>query len=604
MYVFGMEITNYMLLEEAHVQACPKTNLFLVKLIPFFLGLGCLFLAWLLLGGFDWYIPFKYADGDCFYAISFVRRLMDGAWYSNSEYIGFPFGSDLLDYPSSDSGNFAVLKTFLILTHNLVLTFNLYSLLGFSIIAIVSYWVLQKLQLSNILSLAAAVIFTFLPFHFVRLSVHTHIFLCWYLSVPIFTWFAYKIYSKGSLFFQLNRGYTQIIAIVITLLVSSCFGVYYAFFSILNFLGSGIVGSLKWGSCRNIFSALIATVIIVAGVSLNIAPNINFWFKNGFNQDAVIRYPFESELYGLKMTQMLLPHEDHRSFRLLNILKEYEKTPFLVNENSSSSLGAIGTIGFLTLLVVFLFYPFLKFQIDDRIQLFAFLTIFLFFFTTVGGISSIFSTFITPMLRAWNRASIFINFFSIVSFFILLEIIIKKVSNSKYLIGNLVAIALLFTAFGLWEQSLAFVDNKAYLKATKELFLSDKNFIEKIERVIPGGAVYQLPYMPFPEVASVNNLASYGLFRGYIHSSSLHWSYGGMKGRKGDLFFRNLATQPLLNQIRTIKSLGFNGIYIDRRGYTDRAKTVEAELRKILSVKPLVSKDKNLVFFLIGNKQK
>ncbi|MFM2322828.1 MAG: hypothetical protein RLZZ225_981 [Pseudomonadota bacterium] len=591
--------------QEVFVQDQSKIKtLFLTKSIPFLLAIGSFFLAWLLLGRFDWYIPFKYADGDCLYAIGFIRRLMDSFWYSSVGYIGFPFGSSLLDYPSSDAGNFAVLKLLLVLTRNLALTFNLYALLGFSVTAVACYCVLEKLLLSKSLSLAAAIIFTFLPFHFNRLMVHTHIFLCWYFCVPIFTWFAYKIYSKQTIFFQSDRGYKQIIAIIIALLALSCFGVYYSFFSLIIFIGSGIVGSLKWKSGRNIYSALISVAIVIMGVSLNLAPNINYWFKNGFNQDAVTRYSFESEIYGLKMIQMLLPHDNHRSSRLKNILKIYEKDPFLINENSSASLGIIGTMGFLALLTIFLFFPFIKFQIDDRIQLLSFLSIFLFLFATIGGFSSIFNTFVTPMIRAWNRASIFINFFSIVGFFVFVEIIIEKISNPKYLKGNLIIAALLLTLFGVYEQSLALIDNKANLKATKKLFLSDKYFTKKIEQIIPRGTVYQLPYMPFPEVASINSLASYGLFRGYIHSSTLHWSYGGMKGRKGDLFFRNLANQSLSNQIKAIKTLGFNGVYIDRRGYVDRGKVVETELRKLLSVKPLISEDENLVFFSMANKKK
>ena len=160
----------------------------------------------------------------------------------------------------------------------------------------------------------------------------------------------------------------------------SCFGVYYAFFVTLSFIGSGIVGSLKWRSSQNMYSALIAVAVIAAGVGLNIVPNVNFWIKNGLNQKVPVRHPFEAELYGLKMTQMLLPHEKHRSHRLASILQQYEATPFLINENSTASLGAIGTMGLLALLIIFFISPFVNLQIDNRIQLFSFLTVFLFFF--------------------------------------------------------------------------------------------------------------------------------------------------------------------------------------------------------------------------------
>ena len=184
----------------------------------------------------------------------------------------------------------------------------------------------------------------------------------------------------------------------------------------------------------------------------------------------------------------------------------------------------------------------------------------------------------------------------------MIEILLKKISNLKYFTGNLAVIGLLLSVFGVLEQSL--VKDKDASKIINKQYISDKHFVEKIEANIPGGAVYQLPYMPFPEVMPINNLASYALFRGYLHSSSLHWSYGCMSGRKGDLFFSNLAVQPLSNQIRAIKPLGFNGVYVDRRGYVDRGKVVETELRKVLSVEPLVSEDKNLVFFPMVNKKK
>lgn len=579
--------------QEIIVQDQPKIKtLFLIKLIPFFLGLGCFFLAWLLCGCFDWFVPFDYVKSDFFYHMSLMKRLMDGVWYYNTSYTGFPFGDNILDFPASDAGNFAVLKILAVLTRNLALVNNLYILSGYSVISIASYWVAQKLQLTRISSLAVAILFAFLPFHFMRIDHH---FLAWYFTVPLYTWFAFEIFSKQPLFFQSNKGYVQVIARVLSLLILSCFGVYYAFFAVLSFIGSGIIGSLKWRSRQNIFSAFIAVAIVFIGVGLNIAPSINFWLKNGRDPEVAERYPFEAELYGLKMTQMLLPHRNHRSIRLANVVKKYEKIPVFINENASASLGAIGTIGFLTLLAIFLFNPFLKFQIDNRVQLLAFLTIFLFLYATVGGFSSIFNTLISPMIRSVNRMSVFIDFFVIVGFFILFEMLLKKISNPKYLTGNLIVITFLLCVFGVWEQSMP--NDKVALKLVQQQFFSDKHFIEKIEAIIPNGAVYQLPYMGFPEVPTVNDLIAYALFRGYLHSTSLRWSYGGMKGRKGDLFFRNLSVQPLANQIKAIKPLGFNGIYIDRRGYADRGKSVEAELKKILSVNPLVSEDENLVFF-------
>jgi phosphoglycerol transferase len=41
---------------------------------------------------------------------------------------------------------------------------------------------------------------------------------------------------------------------------------------------------------------------------------------------------------------------------------------------------------------------------------------------------------------------------------------------------------------------------------------------------------------------------------------------GAMMGREADRFYRELSSNPMADQIRAIKKLGFAGIYIDRRG--------------------------------------
>ena len=75
----------------------------------------------------------------------------------------------------------------------------------------------------------------------------------------------------------------------------------------------------------------------------------------------------------------------------------------------------------------------------------------------------------------------------------------------------------------------------------------------EIQARLPHGAsVFQLPYVPFPEgipqTPVGGPLATYATkyepLRGYLHSSTLRWSYGAMKGRSDD-WAAQLAGQPL-----------------------------------------------------------
>lgn len=71
-----------------------------------------------------------------------------------------------------------------------------------------------------------------------------------------------------------------------------------------------------------------------------------------------------------------------------------------------------------------------------------------------------------------------------------------------------------------------------------------------------------------------------------------------MKGRAGDLFFRGLAKEPIARQIEVIRKLGFSGIYIDRRGYSDKGEKIVAQLTAALGYGPTVEHAAHkLVFF-------
>jgi hypothetical protein len=111
-----------------------------------------------------------------------------------------------------------------------------------------------------------------------------------------------------------------------------------------------------------------------------------------------------------------------------------------------------------------------------------------------------------------------------------------------------------------------------------------------------GSMVFQLPYVPFPENPPLNNMLDYDLFKGYLHSKNLRWSYGAMAGRNNN-WHQLISEEPLDNLLTKISLVGFNGIYIDRYGYSDYGKQLEMELQQKLGIEPIVSEDKRLAFF-------
>jgi phosphoglycerol transferase len=137
--------------------------------------------------------------------------------------------------------------------------------------------------------------------------------------------------------------------------------------------------------------------------------------------------------------------------------------------------------------------------------------------------------------------------------------------------------------------------------STAASFSSDQKFVQDIEKMLPSSAaIFQMPYVPFPEAAPVHQLHSYVPLVGFLHSKTLRWSSGSMQGRDGDLFYRAVSTRTVPKQIEIAKKLGFSGVYIDLLGFKDGGVKLMTELDQIPGVKrALVNDSKTKAFYLI-----
>src|SRR5471032_1407338 len=96
----------------------------------------------------------------------------------------------------------------------------------------------------------------------------------------------------------------------------------------------------------------------------------------------------------------------------------------------TASLGFVGSIGFIALLLSFL-AP--QIRQDERFFVLASITLALLLFCSIGGFSSLFALFITPMIRAWNRVSVFIAFTSIAATLLMVEQLLARDWAKRYL---------------------------------------------------------------------------------------------------------------------------------------------------------------------------
>jgi len=150
--------------------------------------------------------------------------------------------------------------------------------------------------------------------------------------------------------------------------------------------------------------------------------------------------------------------------------------------------------------------------------------------------------------------------------------------------------------FGVFEQSTrdAIPPYATYLAAND----NDSQFVSEIGQLLPhGAAVFELPYVPFPENPPVVNMSDYDEARGYIQTDTgLRWSYGAMKGRPTD-WASQATSLPVQTLLDGLVAAGFSGVWIDRYGYIDGAASLESQIQTVLGSPPIGSVNGRFLFF-------
>lgn len=547
-------------------------------------------LGWQFSGGShtDWHAPLLYRS-DAILHLIFIKRLIDGHGYWLNDLAGYPFGSGLYDFPGSDGASLVALWALGKSTGSAALAENIYYALGFPLAALAAYFVLRKLFVSRSASVAFSLLFTLLPFHFLRLG---HLYYTWYFTVPIFIWYCLRITDSAVPRLRERRLGEWAIHFAI-LVVSASLGVYYAFFGAILIGLSGVYVFMRDRLLGALAHAAVLGSFIALGVIINVTPNLAYFSDHGRSANVAQRNAGESELYGLKIAQLLLPRPGHRSQSLARGAQNYADAFPLVNENATASLGIIGSLGFLWLLYAVLVRQEASSQTDRISRQLGFLVVSLLLIATIGGFSALFAQFATSLIRAWNRCSIFIAFMSLAG----LALLFDKLWLRRRPAATMVAAGVL-AVVGVWDQTAPF--DTVALKSTQNEYRADSEFISLLEDRLPSGsAIYQLPYMSFPEAPHQYELGSYDLGKGYLHSDKLRWSFGVTAGRNGDDFYEALSQLPIATQVELLSYMNFRGIYVDRRGLKDHGAALDAEIREATGSEPIVQPGGQVAFYAI-----
>jgi len=534
----------------------------------------------------DPHVPFSYGGDALFYDME-VETVAQGHSIFKLPRLGAPGILRTYDFPLQfECLHLLILKAMSAFSGDWALLINAYFILGFPMIALSALAVMRRFSVSPAAAATASVLYCFLPSRL--LKGQGHLFLDTFFQVPLAVLIA--LWASGDApplvrkekkrwcWFELGRP-RSVAALVICAVVATS-GVYYAFFSTWLILVAGIHGSRKQRSSRNIVAALAMIGVIWAVVAVEAAPTLAYQIRHGANPAVVQRAPGEAEFHGLRIAQLLLPIEGHRLGILRRLKERYNRTAPLPGESSLTSLGIVGAVAFVALLGAQL-VPRRTVPANEPGSALATLNLAAVLLGTIGGFGSLFALLVSPAVRTYCRINVFIAFISLFAFALASDRVLPLLRSRFRLLVLPVVLAV-----GLTDQA-SLLAVPSYQQARSE-YASDGAFVRRVEGAVPPQAmIFQLPYQPFPEATPVGRMGSYDPLRPYLHSRTLRWSFGTIRGREGDDWISAISQEPPAALVETVSAAGFAGILVDRYGYSDGGAEIEAGLRARLGAEPI-----------------
>jgi phosphoglycerol transferase len=530
--------------------------------------------------------------GDALLSMAAIRNISNTGWYTNSDLLGVPFGQNLLDFPAAgDYLHMAGLRLLTVVTDAPGLVLNLFYFSSFATVFLGAYAGCRLLSLTKMSSVSVGVLFAFLPFH----SLHgpNHLFLSSYGVVPM--WIALAVRQMGDcpLVVELpplrpsgwwnwlrQPGNTGAVTIVV---LGSTTGLYYAVFMVVTLLVAGLAGWAKTSQQSRLLTASVLLAVTFAVLAVQFTPT---WLLNrriGSNAEIVERGLANIEYYSLKLSDLVLPVAGHRVQWLADL--RVDAQALTLRGEQAGAIGLLGVIGLLVLAATTV-TRLLRGNVGGRRGSLAVVAGSAFVVATVGGGATVLGVAGFTYLRAWGRIAIVLAFCGLVAVALGYEGLRRRPRGllSSFLVAFVVILGLLDTNPGM-----PFPD----YDRTANSWSSDEAFVREIEQRFGADAtLFQLPIIPFPEHPPVHRMIDYAHLRGYLHSKTLGWSYGGVKGRAAD--WQERLDRLSVDQVaEAVAAAGFDGLWLDRFGYGPEL----SEIEMTLGAPTLESNDGRLVMY-------
>jgi phosphoglycerol transferase len=558
-------------------------------------ALGILSLAWEILNlrDFNLEVPLHYR-GDALIFLMYLKALLINGWPLEIPQLSAPFSLSGPAFPIATSFDWLLMKLLSLFTDQVGRILNLFWLLSLILSGGAAMLALRFLNIQPFIAAVLGVLYAFLPYALLRNVDHLN--LVYYL-VPLL--------ATLTVYIACNRqwaGSRWPIAIMLLACVAQGFNyIYYSFFAVILFAFAGAYGGLRYHSSAPLKLAALAIALIIAATAANLAPSFEVWQHDGQPPEMDFKYPAEAEVYGLKLRRLLAPHPDNP----IPFMADWGKADITArfpneNENLMVRLGPFAAVGLMILLLVvlglFRTQTFSK-NHAQLLEALAALTLLSLLLTSVGGFGALFNLLIASDIRAYNRFSVFIAFFSLAGIALILQGALAATRTGPQR-NVLLLLFLVAAGYSLYDQLL---DRQAVVAGQRQSqteYAADKAFMQRFAEAYPKGAMtLQLPLTEFPPLSIHSQMESYEHIRPFLFATApMRWSWPSLsqqhrswQDRIAGLSGRDFVAGAVYS--------GFGTIWINRSAYPDGGQAVAASLQQARA-EPVLKNDRYLVLDL------
>ena len=132
----------------------------------------------------DLHAPFYY-DLDALLYLPLVKTTIEHGSHWQTDRMGAPGIQELYDFPIIDNLHFAILWLLGHVFSDLLLVYNVYSLMTYPLTALIAMWVLRWLKLSLPAAALGGLLYAFLPYHQERYQYHYFLAAYWWVPVSL-----------------------------------------------------------------------------------------------------------------------------------------------------------------------------------------------------------------------------------------------------------------------------------------------------------------------------------------------------------------------------------------------------------------------------------